>query len=87
MNILLAIKNGRQGEKISRLITGTSDVSAGRSAIATGAGVAIGALATTSAATAASAVGATALATVLAPAALPVAIVSGGVALVFSLFD
>ena len=43
MSIPQAIAAGTAGDKLSRVITGTDEVSAGRSAIATGAGAARGA--------------------------------------------
>ena len=43
MSIPQAIAAGTAGDKLSRVITGTDEVSAGRSAIATGAGAALGA--------------------------------------------
>lgn len=87
MSFIVAIKSGLDGEKLSRTITGTSEVSAGRSAVATGAGAALGAVATGSLVVGASAVGATALAAAAAPVVVPVAVVSGLVGFVASWFD
>lgn len=82
-----ALPAGLAGEKLSRTITGTSEVSTGRSAIATGSGGGLGYLAASSAVIGLEAVGFTAAATVAAPLIVPVAIFAGGIALVRSLFD
>lgn len=82
-----AITAGLAGEQLSRRITGTDEVSAGRSAVATGAGAIIGGAAAAGLGTAATAAGLTAAATIAAPVVLPVAIVSGAVALIRSLWD
>jgi len=87
MTIIQAVAAGLAGEKLSRTITGTSEVSAGRSTVATGAGALLGGAATGAVAVGASAVGFTALATAAAPIAIPVAVVSGAVALIRSLWD
>jgi len=78
---------GLAGEKLSRTITGTSEVSTGRSAIATGSGAGLGYLAASGAAIGLEAVGLTAAATLAAPAIVPVAILAGAIALLRSLFD
>lgn len=78
---------GLAGEKLSRVITGTCEVSAGRSAIATGAGAGLGYLAATGTVIGLKAVGLTAAATVAAPVLIPVTVLAGGIALVRSLFD
>ncbi len=80
MSIPQAIAADTAGDKLSRAITGTDEVSAGRSAIATGAGAALGA-----AGVGALAVGATALAAAAAPVVVPVAIVAGGIGFLCSL--
>ena len=46
MTIFQAVTTGLAGEKLSRTITGTSEVSAGRSAVATGTGALLGGVAT-----------------------------------------
>ena len=78
---------GIAGDDISRQITGTDEVSAKRSAIATGAGGLIGGGAVGAVGLGASAVGATALAAAAAPLIAPAAAVAAGVSFVFSLFD
>lgn len=87
MTIVQAVTTGLAGEKLSRTITGTSEVSAGRSAVATGSGALLGGVTTGAVAVGASAVGLTALAAAAAPVAIPVAVVSGLVAGIRSLFD
>ena len=82
-----AIVAGIEGDQLSRRITGTDEVSASRSAIATGAGALIGGGAIGAVGLGASAVGATALAAAAAPVVVPVAIVSAGVSFIASLFD
>lgn len=82
-----AIVTGLAGEKLSREITGTSEVSAGRSTVAAGTGAVLGAAATGAVAVGASAVGFTALAAAAAPVVVPVAIVSGTVAFIRSFWD
>jgi hypothetical protein len=87
MTIHKAITPGLAGEKLSRVLTGTSEVSVGRSTIATGAGAVLGGVATGAVAAGATAVGFTALAAAAAPVVVPVAVVSGAVALIRSLWD
>ena len=87
MAIHQAIATGLAGEKLSRTITGTSDVSAGRSVVATGAGALLGATAAGTVAAGATALGVTTLATAAAPVVVPLAIASGAVALIRSLWD
>lgn len=82
-----ALPAGLAGEKISRAITGTNEVSSGRSAVATGAGAGLGYIAGSGAVLAAEAVGLTTVATVAAPVIVPLAIAAGGIALIRSLFD
>ena len=81
------ITAGLNGEKLSRVITGTSEVSAGRSAVATGAGALLGGAATGAVAVGASAMGLTALAAAASPVVIPVAVVSGVFAGIRSLWD
>lgn len=78
MSIEKAITAGLTGEKISRTITGTSEVSAGRTVVSTVAGAALGAGATV--ATAALVAGA-------APLVVPVAVAAGAVSFIRSLWD
>ena len=73
-----ALNLGRQGNELSKVITGTSEVSATRSAVATGAGTALGA---------ATAGGLLAAGIVSAPVTVPLAIASGAVSFIASLFD
>lgn len=87
MNHLQAINAGLQGEKLSRTITGTDEVSAGRSAVAAASGAALGAASVGAVAVGATALGATALATAAAPVLVPVAVVSGVVGFIRSWFD
>ena len=82
-----AIAAGTAGDKLSRVITGTDEVSGGRSAIATGAGAALGAAGVGALSVGAGAVGATALAAAAAPVLVPAAIVAGGIGLLCSLFE
>lgn len=82
-----SITAGLQGEKLSRVLTGTSDVSAGRSTVAAGAGALLGGATTGAVAVGASAVGFTALAAAAAPVVVPVAVISGGIAFIRSLWD
>lgn len=82
-----ALPAGLTGEKLSRAITDTSEVSAGRSAIATGAGAGLGYAAVAGVAIGLEAVGLTTVATAAAPVVVPVAVLAGGIALVRSLFD
>lgn len=84
MTIAQAVTAGLAGEKLSRTITGTDKVSVGRSVVATGSGALLGGVATGAVTVGASAVGLTTLA---APAALTVAVVSGLVAGIRSLWD
>lgn len=87
MAIFQAVTAGLAGEKLSRTITGTTEVSAGRSAVAAGSGALLGGVATGAVAVGASAVGLTALAAAAAPIAVPVALVSGVFAGIRSLWD
>ena len=87
MTIVQAVTAGLAGEKLSRTITGTGEVSAGRSAVATGAGGLLGGAAAGAVAVGASAVGLTALAAAAAPVVIPVAVFSGIVAGIRSFWD
>ncbi|NLY16890.1 MAG: hypothetical protein GXZ05_11040 [Gammaproteobacteria bacterium] len=87
MTIDKAFAAGIAGDKVSRTITGTDEVSAGRTTVAAGAGAAIGAAATGGLALGASAVGATALAAAAAPVVIPVAVFSAIVGGISSLFE
>ncbi|MFL9895638.1 hypothetical protein [Paraburkholderia sp. RL17-381-BIF-C] len=82
-----ALPAGLAGEKLSRTITGTDEVSARRSAIAAGSGAGLGYLTASGMAIGLEAVGLATAATVAAPAIVPVALVAGGIALIRSLFD
>lgn len=82
-----ALPAGLAGEKLSRTITGTDEVSAGRSAVAAGSGACIGYLAASGAAVGLQTAGLTVAATAVAPAIVPVTILAGGIALVRSFFD
>lgn len=82
-----ALPAGLAGEKLSRTITGTNEISTRRSAIAAGSGAGLGYLAASGAAIGLEVVGLTTVATVAAPAIVPVAVLAGGIALVRSLFD
>ncbi len=87
MSYLNVVTAGLAGEKLSRTITGTAEISAGRSTVATGAGAVLGAVSSSAVAAGATAVGATTLAALAGPAVLPVAIAAGAVGLIRSLFD
>ncbi|MBB1125601.1 hypothetical protein [Thiospirillum jenense] len=97
MTIHKALGLGLAGNELSKKITGTSEVSAKRSAVATGAGATLGVVATealvigsTAAATVSTGAVATAaatLATAAAPVVVPLAIAAGAVAFIASLFD
>jgi hypothetical protein len=82
-----ALPAGLAGEKLSRSITGTSEVSMARSTIATGTGAGLGYMAATGAAIGLEAIGLSAVASVAAPVVVPITILAGGIALVRSLFD
>jgi hypothetical protein len=82
-----AIPAGVAGDKLSRTVTGTDQVSVGRSVVAVGSGGLLGAAATGAIAVGASAVGATALAAAAAPVVIPVALASAAIAGLCSLFE
>ncbi len=87
MTIHQAITAGRAGDKLSRVLTGTNQVSAGRSAVATASGALLGGVATGSVVVAASTVGFTAVAVAAAPLVVPVAAVAAVVGCICSLWD
>jgi len=78
MSIEKAVTLGISGNEISKKITGTDEVSAGRSVVATGAGAVLGSAAAT---------GVVALGLASAPITAPLTIAAGGIALVASWFD
>lgn len=78
MSVEKAVSLGIAGNEISKKITGSSEVSAGRSAVATTAGAALGA-------SAAGALVVTGM--VSAPLTVPLAVAAGTVSLIASLFD
>ncbi|WP_342115417.1 hypothetical protein [Pseudoduganella sp. OTU4001] len=82
-----ALPAGLAGEKLSRAITGTDEVSSQRSAVAAGAGAGMGYLAASGTVIGLEVVGLTAAATAAAPAVGAVMVVAGGIALIRSLFD
>lgn len=82
-----ALPAGLAGEKLSRAITGTREVSPGRSAIAAGSGAGLAYLSASGVAIGLETVGLTAAATFAAPAVVPAALVAGGIAFLRSLFD
>jgi hypothetical protein len=79
MTIAQAVTAGLAGEKLSRTLTGTDEVSAGRTAVATGSGALLGGVAT-----GAVAVG---LGVAAAPVVIPVAVVSGLIAGIRSFWE
>jgi hypothetical protein len=79
MSVEKAIGLGLTGNEISKEITGTSEVSAGRTIVATGAGAALGAAAS-------GALVVTGLAAA-APVVVPLAVASATVSFIASLFD
>lgn len=82
-----AVTAGLAGEKLSRTITGTSEVSAGRSAVAAGSGALLGGVATGAVTLGASAVGLSSLVAVAAPVVIPVTLASAVVACIRSFWD
>lgn len=82
MSIEKAITVGLVGNEISKQVTGTSEVSAGRTTVAVGAGAATGAVAA-----GAITIGAAALGVAAAPIAIPLAVAGGIIAGIASLFD
>ena len=87
MSIPQAVAIGLTGEQLSRTLTGTDEVSAGRSFVATGAGALLGGVASGAVVVSATAVGFSALAAVAAPVVVPLAIASGAVSFIRSLWD
>ncbi len=78
MSIKEAVSMGVVGNEMSKVITGSSESSIGRSAVATGCGAAVGAAAS----------GALVVAGfVSAPVTVPLAVATAGVSLLASLFD
>ena len=82
MSIGKAIAIGTFGNEISKKITGTEEVSAGRTIVATGSGAVLGA-----AAAGTITIGAAAVGIVAAPIAIPLAVGAALVAGIASLFD
>ena len=82
MSIPQAVTVGLAGNEISKKITGTDEVSAGRTAVATGSGAALGAVAA-----GAVTVGAAAVGIAAAPVTVPLAVAGAVVAGIASLFD
>lgn len=82
MTIFNAVSAGLAGNELSKKITGTDEVCAGRTAVATGSGAVFGGIAAGTVVVAASAFG---LAT--APVTIPLAVGGGLVGFVSSLFD
>lgn len=79
MTIPQAVALGISGNEISKKITGSSDVSVGRTAVATGAGAALGAAAAGTLVVAGVAAAA--------PVTVPLAVAAGAISFVASLFD
>lgn len=82
MPLKKAVAVGLAGNEISKQITGTDEVSAGRTAVAVTSGAVLGVV-TAGAVT----VGATAAGIVLGPIAVPLAVAAGAIAGIASLFD
>ena len=82
MSIEKVVTIGLAGNEISKKITGTSEVSAGRTAIATGSGATLGAVAAGTIT-----VGAAALGVATAPITVPLAVGGAFIAGIASLFD
>lgn len=82
-----AIPAGLDGDKLSRIVTGTDEASAGRSVVATGSSAGQGFLAASGAGVGLEAVGLTAAAALAGPLVVPCAVLAGGIALVASLFE
>lgn len=90
MSIEKAVIVGLEGNEISKKITGTNEVSVGRSAVATGSGAALGAAAGGALAVGTSVATGTTLAAAAvatAPVTVPLAVAAGAVSLIASLFD
>ncbi len=83
MTIDKALVIGKAGNEISKTITGTDEVSAGRTVVAAGSGAALGAAAAGTVTVAATAVGAT----IAAPVVVPLAVAGAAIAGIMSLFD
>lgn len=82
MSIQKAFTIGLTGNELSKQITGTDDVSTGRTLVATGAGAALGATAA-----GAITVGAAAVGVATAPIVIPLAVGAAVVSCIASLFD
>jgi len=82
MTIPQAVAVGLAGNEISKKITGTDEVSAGRTAVAVGSGAALGAVAA-----GAVTVGAAAVGIAAAPVTVPLAVAGAVIAGIASLFD
>jgi hypothetical protein len=85
--VMQAVGLGLSGNEISKKITGTDVVSAGRTVVATGTGAILGTLATEGVVIGATAVGLGGLAAAAAPVVIPLGVASALVSLVASLFD
>ena len=85
MTVHKSIIHNLTAEKLLRAITGIGKVCASRSAVTTGCGAALGAAATGVGTAAVSAIASTSLAA--APVTVPLAVATGAVALIRSLFD
>lgn len=82
MSVYKCVGLGLRGNELSKTITGTSEVSAGRTVVAAGSGAALG-----GAAAGAVTVGAAAMGVAAAPVTVPLAVGSAVVAGICSLFD
>lgn len=86
MSIDKALGLGLAANEVSKTITGSNETTLGRSVVATGVGTAFGAAASGGLVVASEAVGLASLAAAAAPVVVPLAVASGVVALVASLF-
>lgn len=82
MSIFHAIAAGKAGNELSKAITGSDEVSLGRSTVAVGSGAVLGA-----ASSGAVVVGAAAVGLVAAPITVPLAVAGALIGGLFSLFD
>lgn len=87
MTISQTVAAGLAGEKLSRVITGTSKVSLGRSIVAAGSGALVSSTATGSVVAFGSTLGASTMAAAAAPVVIPAAAVAATVSFVRSLWD
>lgn len=83
MSLIEAITIGKAGNEASKILTGSDDTSAGRSAVATGAGATLGAVSAGSLTMGAAAVGVA----VSAPIVVPLAVAGAIGGFIASLFD